>query len=320
MAPDFPEIRRLRRGERDAFLDLAETAFGGQRDMFARYLETDPALSEDDTFVAVEGDTLLSGLQIFTKRIRLRGEEVGLGGIGTVATHPAHERRGLASALLRSAIAEMERRGMALSLLFAARIGFYARLGWSAIPYPVWSIHRGSAEPAPGRPLCDADQPAVRRLYDAYCASIDLTSIRDGAYWAGQLAYAGNPDEAFRVAERAGRVVAYARRIEFFKLARAMEYARADGAEGELAGLLLELAPRDGALLAPRAPDPELAAALARAGARVDEVRFPDAMWRVLDRPRLLTLADLGERASDEEILRELVDRESALYWTSDRF
>jgi predicted N-acetyltransferase YhbS len=316
------EYRTIRPGERTALLDLLELAFE-ERELFERYLEHDRRLRDRDTLVALDGERLVGCVQIFTQTIRLRGEAVPLGGVGSVATHPDYERRGIASELLNRAIAEMTRRGMALSLLFTARVSFYERLGWVQVEHPVWVVHRGEEQDRGaelGRRRRASDIPAVRRLYDDYGGDRDTASMRDDAYWSGQLAFAGNPDEDFRVVERAGAVVAYARRIEFMTLARIMEYGRAPGAASELARLLLEMTPAERPLFVPDAGDAELAAALRPAAKAVDTLGFPDQMWRVLDRPRLEALAGCTPEASDADLVRALVAVERAVYWPSDRF
>ena len=315
--PDL-EYRAMRSGERAGLLDLLEAAFR-ERDVFVRYLESDPDLRDRDTLLALDRSRPVSSVQIFTKRIRLAGETVLLGGIGSVATHPDYERNGIASRLLRLAIDEMERRGMLLSLLFTGRISFYERLGWVQVPYPAWAIHRGGRQEVEQRDFTDDDLPAVQRLYEAYSDGLEGVTVRDDGYWRAQLRYAGTPGETFRVVERDGDLVAYARGIELFGTHQVMEYARAPGAATELAALLVDLAPNDAALLLPRTPDRDLELELRGLASGLDAIELPERMWRVLDRTRLLDLAG-RTNGDDADLLRGLVGTERAIYWTSDRF
>jgi predicted N-acetyltransferase YhbS len=312
------EYRAMRSGERAGLLDLLEAAFH-ERDAFVRYLESDPDLRDRDTLLALDRSRPVSSVQVFTKRIRLRGETVLLGGIGSVATHPDYERRGIASRLLRLAIDEMERRGMLLSLLFTGRISFYERLGWVQVPYPAWAVHRDGLRQVEQRDFAADDLRAVQRLYEDYSGGLEGVTVRDDGYWRAQLRYAGAPGEAFRVVERDGSLAAYARGIELFGTHQVMEYARAPGAAAELAALLVDLAPQDAALLLPRTPDRDLELELRRLASSVDAIELPDRMWRVLDRSRLLDLAGRTD-GDDAELLRGLVGGERAVYWTSDRF
>ncbi len=318
------EIRRLRADEREPVLRLLDTCFAGERWIFEKYMDSDSAYRPDDLVVALEGREFVSCVQLFSKRVRLRGAALGLGGIGSVATHPRYRRRGLASQLLRVALDEMHSRGMALSLLFGVQ-KIYGELGWIALPQARVAVHHPPGQrPLPAgvalRAYRDEDFAAVRALYDAYAARIESTTVRDLAYWQGQLRYAGAPDEAFRVAERDGEVVAYLRTAVMSGVTIALEYARALDGLGALVALAIAALPGGKALIAPGGPDGELELALRQAGARVDRVGDSSTMWRVLDRTRLLEVSRLSADATDKEILSELVGGPRALYWSADRF
>jgi GNAT superfamily N-acetyltransferase len=262
----------------------------------------------------------VSCVQIFTKQIRLRRETIRLGGIGSVGTHPDHRGKGLASNLLRRAVEEMQTRNMALSLLFTGRFTFYEPLGWVSIPQSRLSFHARPGEHQTGRPFRPTDRADVERLYERYSMDLETRTTRDARYWDGQLAYAGSPDEEFRVLERGGRVVAYARRVQLFGTWVVMEYAREPDSAAELAGLIEGLSPEGGHLILPWGDDRDLGEELRRRARRLDP--FPDAssMWRVLDRPLLAALAELPDETEDAALLSSLVGGPRALYWPSDRF
>lgn len=309
----------MRPAERDPFLDLMQAAFH-ERLVFETYLRFDPELGDEDTLIALDDGVPVSAVQIFTRRIRLRGRTVTLGGIGSVGTHPDYERRGIATELLRHAIAEMTRRQMTLSLLFTGRTTFYERVGWMQVSARAWSVHGGGRRSRAGRAFGPEDLAPVREVYDAYSGPRELTTVRDDGYWRGQLRYAGAPDEDFRVAERHGRIVAYARAVALFGVHSIMEYGRIDGAADALASLILDLAPEEGAIVVPRTQDGELQRELHGGASRMDAIDLPDRMWRVLDRPALLELTGLPTSTSDRDLLRAVVDVPDSVYWTADRF
>ncbi len=315
---DGIDFRTLRDDERGPLLDLLETAFD-ERELFARYLDADALVGPKDTWVALDGERIVAVTQIFDKSIRLKGQVIPIGGIGSVATHPDYERRGIATELLRRAIDDMERRGHALSLLFAARISFYQRLDWVQLLRPAWSLTRSSSAQS-SRPFVATDLDRVERIYDYYNLRADGSVVRDRRYWLAQLGYAGNPEEDFRVVERNGKIVAYARRIDFEGIPRITEHGCAPDGRGELARVLCELAPDTGALLAHRTDDSELAKALSETGATIQSIDWGDNMWRVIDRPRLLALAEMPADVTDADLIRKLVGHDSSVYWASDRF
>ncbi len=300
-------------------LDLLDSAFD-ERAVFVRYVEFDPLWKPRDFLLDVADGRPRSCVQVFEKRIRLCGSEVKLGGIGSVATAPGSRERGLASELMRRQADAMRERGMPLALLFSGRVEFYQKLGWHALPLSQVLLRRTRAtRETAGRPFEPGDLTRVAALYDAYCDGVDGTTLRDGSYWRGQLRYAGTPDEDFRVLERGGRMVAYARATRFDSTDALLEYACAPGRTRDLAELLAGLCPDEGVLVARMAPDPDLEPALDEA--RVELTQFPDrsAMWRVLDRERLAELSGLAPDSDDLTLLRALHDA-PLHYWLADRF
>jgi predicted N-acetyltransferase YhbS len=315
----------MRDGEEGAVLDLLESAFR-LRGVFELYLRHDPALRPEDTLLALHDGHPVSCVQIFTKRVRLRGECLLLGGIGSVGTDPAHRARGVASELLQRAEDEMRARGMALALLFSDRFGFYGRLGWVSVAQTKLALHAHShaSEPLSGgariRPYREEDQPRVEQLYERHSEAVETSTVRDRAYWEGQLRYAGSPDEEFQVVERNGHLVAYARKIVLYGAHTAMEYACEPEARDDLAVLLVTCAPSEGALIVPSVGDSHLEEALRSRARRLDRYDDPGSMWRVLDGVQLARLAGFPPPADDEAVLGALVGGPRALYWPSDRF
>ena len=315
------EIRSPRANEREALLDLLERVFD-ERAPFALYMDADPLFRQEDFLVAFDGERPVSCVQIFEKHIRAGDITLPLGGIGSVATDPDFRSGGLASDLMRRQTLVMQQRGYALGLLFTGRFTFYEPLGWVQCKLPQVAVHRPASlasGPAKLRSFRPSDLPRVRALYDHYSGNLCGTTLRNDAYWAGQLRYAGNPDERFGVAEVDGEIVAYARAAKI-GLECAMEYGREATAAEALAQLMLSLAPESGALVLRTAPDPELSDALGIRAARVDPLPDPTPMWRVLDRARLARVFDAEDGMSDEDFIHALVSEQSMHYWLSDRF
>lgn len=314
----------MRPDDREAVLDLLEHAFG-IRELFARYMDHDPAFSPGDFLLAEDGAAPVACVQVFQKTIRLRGEAVAIGGIGSVATRAAQRGQGVSSALLELAIARMRERGRALSLLFAAPIApLYERLGWLRFPLPLLRLSPREPSQAPrptaGRAFGEADLEQVGSLYERYTEKLSGPTLRDERYWRGQLRTAGTPEEDFRVSERKGKIGAYARIASFNGRLRGLEYARDARNARALAELLAAHAYGPGTLHVPYVHDTELADALDERGIDTKLSRDPGPMWRVLDRAAVARLAELPESKSDEELLTPLVGAPSLTYWPSDRF
>ena len=157
-------------------------------------------------------------------------------------------------------------------------------------------------------------------LYDAYTEPLSGPTVRDARYWAGQLRTAGTPTEDFRVAERGGELVAYARAAAFGGRVRVIEYARtADGASA-LARLLAAHTTPEHRLPVPLVRDAELGDALRAFALESAPGEDPSPMWLVLDRPRLARIAGASESTPDRALLETLVGGPLVTYWPSDRF
>jgi GNAT superfamily N-acetyltransferase len=328
------KLRTLARGEREAALELLDgwampDGWRG-RDFFRRYLEDDPRFRDEDLWVAEEAGELVSCVQIFPRRLRVAGGEVALGGIGSVFTRADRRQSGAASALLARAVEAMRERGMALSLLFAARIAWYESLGWRQWPAArgLW-LREGAPPAVPAGLALGAFEPArdleqVAAIHSAYSAGRSGTVVRDALAWQASLRVAGNPGEAFQVARRDGRIVAYARSIVLEGHPVLSEFGRRPGSEtaADLAALLAALFGERGGAFGPAPADPQLEAALGGARIALRPVPDPSAMVRCLDAEALRVAAGLAPAPGETEgeLLRRALPPERFLFWPADRF
>ncbi|HVP31607.1 MAG TPA: GNAT family N-acetyltransferase [Myxococcota bacterium] len=345
-------IRTLRPHERAALLELLD---GWQlpdgwrgRDFFRRYLDDDPSYADENVFVAEEAGRLVACVQIFPRALRVAGHGIATGGIGSVFTRTETRGSGIASALLDAAVETMRARGMLLSLLFAERIAFYTRAGWTS-----WAstrtLLRREADAAPPARLegddasVDAfevgrDLAAVRAIHASYSGVRDGTVVRDETGWRGSLHLAGNPAEDFRVARRGGELLAYARAVRLHGVLVVSEVGRhgdGAGAAADLLGRMLE--PRaDDPLAAPEKPSGELRrfavapplldaaledALLAR-GIAAKSLPDPSPMLRCLDAAALAHALDdrVGSGEDGTAYLRRILPPERFGFWPADRF
>ncbi len=345
-------IRTLHRSERErvlALLDEWPLSDGWRgRDYFRRYLECDPTYVDDNFWVAEQRGDLVACVQIFPRLLRVRGAAVPVGGIGSVFTSEKARGSGVASQLLEASAAAMRARGMELSLLFASRHAFYARLGWVLWPRqrPLWIRADTSAAQDASRHI-DAfevarDLDEVMALHERYAAWRDGTVVRDHAFWLGQLGFAGNPTEDFLVARDAtGRIEAYIRASLLEGFCAVLELGRDDsaGAASALADLVLRCAaPRDDdpsaaragksssefrrVLLAPAHDDAALDTALVARGVQLKHFDEKGSMLRVLDAEALARRcgASLGHGESPDSMLQRLLPPERLVFWPADRF
>src|SRR5579884_2393063 len=176
--PDATEHRAARPDDVPAILELTSQAFGEDiRPRMAAMLYGDATYRPAQSRLALLDGVPASHVRVAPRPIRYGAVTLPMGGVGAVATLPAYQGRGLASALLADATALMVESGYPLGMLFTGIPPFYMRLGW--VPFPEYQFQfcceRGGRTPALGfdgyavRPF-DArhDLAAVARVYDAY--------------------------------------------------------------------------------------------------------------------------------------------------------
>lgn len=322
------EIRTLRDDERDPLLELLDgweldDGWRG-RDFFRRYLDDDPAFRPDNVWVAVREGELCSCAQIFPRRMRIRGRELSLCGIGSVFTAPGERGAGLARDVLAAALAAAADRGFDLAALFAERLSWYRSQGWVVVPRELATLRLASPARAPTccRQLDAArDLAQLARLHDDFDRDADGPLVRTVPDWATSLALAGNPDELFLVAPRSGPLGAYVRATVLGGEPTVTEWAHAPGGASLLAAAVVDLLEAaserwaDGpvATAAAPAPSPELRAALQAVG--VQHTPRADTSFML----RSLCAKSLTQRCGTDDENR-LLRADRVCFWTSDRF
>jgi len=346
-------LRPARANERDQVLDLLGLWYG-DRGFFARYNHHDPGFRDDLCLVACENGHIVATVQIFDRTVNVRGAPVSLGGIGSVYTMEHYRGRGLGSALMRLAIATMEREGFEVSLLFAERLDFYGRFGWHPVTRRFSALaDTQTMRTAAGFRLARFEQardlPETAALHRNYSGRFDGTVVRALDGWRGNLHYAGNPGEYFMVCRRAAadRLSAYARAMIFHGLPMMMEYGYAPGAADAMLALMRHMgeaasgaapsipleggagdapalrnpadAPGPALLVTHSAHDPVLEESLRAAGVFVMHHEDNFFMWRVISPHKLASRLGIAADQAETALFATL-QSPNALYWTADRF
>ena len=351
------ELRAARRGERDEVLDLLGLWYN-DREFFARYNQNDPKFRDELCLIARDGRALVATVQIFDRAVRLDGQATPMGGIGSVFTREDYRHQGVASALMRMAVDTLEREHFEVSLLFAERLTFYNQFGWREIGRKFSVLANAAALRTPGECEIDVFDPArdldaIASIHRAYTGRFNITAVRDGADWLGNLTFAGNQpgegcEEYFTIARSRSGPAAYARVTRFHGVTMVMEYGYRDGMEGDLVTLFQHLgeaasgaqcshrllgdhrraamltegagasAPA-GVLVTHTAHDKSFENRLATAGAPVTYHQDNNYMWRIVSAEKLGRRLGLSPtRAAARAV--ELFASDNSLFWSADRF
>ena len=243
-------IRSARRADLPAVYELVDACFPFARpDLFRHQTESDSSYRFWQTRLLEVDGQIASHVRIFDRNMWVRGVRLRAGGIGSVATHSDHRKHGLASVLLKDAIAQMERRGYHLSFLFTGIPHFYARLGWRVVrqSYYAAGASEVAALPHEGgvdvRPFAPADIPALAHVYERATSGRTGAIARSERYWRDHLTWTDEDPGGFLVAAAKGKPIAYVRsRIEMDNHLNLLEGVALPGEEQVLASLLAALA------------------------------------------------------------------------------
>lgn len=210
-------IRAARPSDLPQIYDVLDAAFDAPLDLFVAQTERDSTFRWRHARVAEVDGRIVAHVRIFDRIMLVRGVPVRAGGIGSVATLPAYEGSGYASALLHDAMHVMHRLGMAIGFLYTGIPEFYERLGWRVVQEPGFRASMREAAALSHqtlyriRPTADADIPALVRLHRAAIAAGTGAVVRTVRTWRDQEAWLGLDSAGSLVAEYAGRIVAYVR-------------------------------------------------------------------------------------------------------------
>jgi len=357
------EIRTLNAQERltvAGMLDgwrLAEGWTAGDR--FRKQVEFDPTWSDENVFVAVEKDRILSAVSILPRHLKILGHGIPTGGLGNLYTDPGMRCRGIATELIERASDAMRSRGLELAVLFPGgppgTSEFFNKRGWHS-----WggqqTILRRDPDAAPRMDSDESDeielQPirakderalqSVKSIHAAYGASRSGTVVRDDDLWRACLQLMPAPREEFWIARRGGLTVAYARVAIVEDVLTITEFGRFEDGASALAKLVVSLLePRDkdplivgaaegkvrstelrSVLVLPTFDDIGLTVALEHRGIRSHPMDDARASFRCVNLIGIASRLDVDLLADEDgtAFLRRILPPDAMVFWPADRF
>ncbi len=187
--PDVP-ARALHSEEVDDSLRLLCAAFDLDEEAAGPLYRRDPYfdLSHKRALFLADG-RMASCLTVIPAHLRIGNAIVPLGGVAGVATPPAFQRQGCASALLRATVPQLaDELGYGVSALFALTPGLYRRFGWETASQSVlWSASPADLPFCPDadriRPLMPSDWDAVHDLHGRLTQNRTGAFVRDARRW-----------------------------------------------------------------------------------------------------------------------------------------
>lgn len=214
---DAAPIRVYREGDLGALLRAHQTLREGAAHQEWYYLEN-PRMDLGQVYVADTAGEVRSTARVVPLEVYVDGGVVPIGGIATVATHPAYRRRGLAGSLTRHILYELRERGVHLSLLHPFAHAFYRRYGFElateGIEYTLKPTDLPtSSEQDHARAYTAEDLPEIMALQDEEVAVHPCCVRRSEEWWRLALDLEGKKAAGYghwaAVFERGGRIEGY---------------------------------------------------------------------------------------------------------------
>lgn len=161
-----PEIRRLRPGEQDAFIESVRIPFldpvvqggPGEAWMDRARRHIDP----DRTWVAVDRGRFVGNCLVYPMDVTVPAwpgqacPVVRMGGVSAVGVHPTHRRRGILRRMMAEMLDDCRRRGEPIAGLHASESVIYGRFGFGlASESATYTIDSREARLVPAAPSLD---------------------------------------------------------------------------------------------------------------------------------------------------------------------
>jgi predicted acetyltransferase len=159
-----------------AFRDAVSAAF--HHDGSEHQLEINRRTIEPHrTLVLRDGERIVAGTSIYSRRLSIPGGEVPVAGVTQVGVRPTHRRRGMLTALMRRQLADVRDAGdEAVAALWASESAIYGRYGYGMASHAV-DIHVNSREAR----LRGTDNGGAVELVHAADAIDRMRAIHDAA-------------------------------------------------------------------------------------------------------------------------------------------
>ncbi len=214
------EIRGANQNESEKILEQVVLSFNFPSSLFLPQFQLHPGRKPEHTRLAIINDVLAASVQIFTKKIYLRGVPVSLGAIANVGTLPEYRHRGINEKLFKDVIQFIKNQGMEMSGLYTGVHDVYRPHGYEIWPQKDTFIDTSNIDTAVKIkspqlrivPIEKKDQTKVFRLYDQKALRYTGPVCRDKSYWEKSLQWNILRDFIFLGAfDQKGTLLAYLR-------------------------------------------------------------------------------------------------------------
>lgn len=188
--PDWTSRPPAGKEELDAFARVMGESFGGDDQQHQAWIQRLGA--ERLRIAGTSDEACVGGLGLLPLGLWVGGRAVPCTGVSAVAVAPHVRGSGLAKALVRDALLEAHREGIALSSLYPATLSVYRGVGYgqaglrvqTRVPLASLGSLSQAQRALPVRRVLPADRPAVEALYERVAMRRDGSLQRDPYIWS----------------------------------------------------------------------------------------------------------------------------------------
>ncbi len=183
------------------------------KERFAARMQHESRYEFWQTRVAEENGQFVAVLQVFDRKMWLKGKPVPFAGLGHFAVHPEHKSHFNSAELIKDTLNLLSEFDYPLSVVLSRDNSFYERFGFVPMPLIEFSFEKFEVSDVSGvRPFDRAkDFERVMEMHSEFNKDRNGPLCRVPADWEAQLNYRNDSSQVFYVIERDGAVNGYLR-------------------------------------------------------------------------------------------------------------
>ncbi|MCL2811485.1 MAG: GNAT family N-acetyltransferase [Clostridia bacterium] len=195
-------VRPIKPEEMQKARDIFDIAFGMERKPRDPDKPEDPDAHVDIRAAFNEAGVMMGLFHLIPYTVWYEGHQVGMGGIGGVATLPEHRRYGSIRAVFDYCLREMYERGMLVSTLYPFSYAYYRKFGYETafvrrrLQVKMSEFARFRSDESITQWMPGDDEAPLRQVYDSFVRNTNMAVCREDENWEWKLK--GDPFEKRR--------------------------------------------------------------------------------------------------------------------------
>lgn len=174
--------------EVEAVAHLRSVGFGGDKERALKVIKNNPRYDSSHIIVAEHNGQIIGTSTVFPAQMWLSGVPLSIGAVAGVTVLPEHRRQGIASKMMKFAIARMYAEERAFSVLFPFSHKYYSQFGYGTVgDLHAYYIEPGNLAGFEGgekvRPFTPDDLPTMRVLYKGQLTWHNGWFTRSNEWW-----------------------------------------------------------------------------------------------------------------------------------------